>query len=135
MEELQEQIDEREKRWGLSPYKFNVFTAYDFKSGRLDGWTLGGGFRWVSGEIIGEDKDGAEFESPSVHFVDLLLRFRQKLERSRGVIDYQLNVFNLLDRRGAIPVRHSILSDNSSPMSRFRLLEPISVRATVSYSF
>ena len=135
MEELQAEIDLREKRWGLSPYKLNIFTAYDLESGFLDGLTIGGGFRWLSGEIIGEDTDGVEFRSPSVHFLDLMIGYRHKLRSGRGAIDYQLNVYNLFDEKGAIPVRHSILTDETSPLSRYRFLEPLTVRASITYSF
>lgn len=135
MAELQDEIDLREKRWGLSPYKLNVFSAYDFQADLLRGFTIGGGFRWLSGEIIGEDPEGLELKSPSVHFIDLLLRYRHEVRKGRGTIDYQVNVYNLLDKKGAIPVRYSILTDETSPLSRFRLLEPLTVRASVTYSF
>ena len=97
--------------------------------------TICGGFRWLSGEIIGEDTDGVEFRSPSVHFLDLMIGYRHKLRSGRGAIDYQLHVYNLFDEQGAIPVRHSILTDETSPLSRYRFLEPLTVRASITYSF
>ena len=37
--------DEREqqiKRWGVRPHKVSLFTAYDFRTGALEGFTIGG---------------------------------------------------------------------------------------------
>ncbi|MDA7640501.1 hypothetical protein N8787_02585 [Opitutaceae bacterium] len=131
---LQQNIDEREKRWGLNPYKFNLFTAYDFNEGMLKGFTVGGGYRWLDGAIIGEDADGNEFSNSAEGTFDLLLRYRQKLGNGNR-IDYQINVYNLLDENSINPVRYTTLNDPTSRLSRFDLPAPQEVRATVTYSF
>ena len=81
---INEQREILQKRWGLRPYRFNVFTAYDFNEGRWRGLTLGGGFRWTDANIIGEE-DGVEFEGEPQINTDLLVRYRTKelLGRSR----------------------------------------------------
>jgi outer membrane receptor for ferric coprogen and ferric-rhodotorulic acid len=131
---LQQNIDEREKRWGLNPYKFNLFTAYDFDEGRLKNFTIGGGYRYLSGAIIGEDPSGAEFTNKSEGYFDLMLRYRQRLNNGKR-IDYQINVYNLLDKSFVNPIRYSDLDDSTSPLSRFALPVPPEIRATVTYSF
>ena len=131
---LQQNIDERTKRWGLNPLKFNLFTAYDFTEGKLKGFTVGGGYRWLDGAIIGEGPDGKEFTNSAQGFVDLLLRYRQNLSNGNR-IDYQINVYNLLDNDDINPVRYSILNDNTSPLSRYDLPTPRELRATVTFSF
>lgn len=135
IDQLQLNIDENEKRWGLNPWKFNLFTTYDFKEGRLDGFSVGGGYRYLDGTIIGEDINGEEITSPSQSYFDLMLRYRQNLGKGRGTIEYQVNVSNLFDRTDPIPVRHAIINDPTSPLSRNLLIEPTTVRASITYSF
>jgi hypothetical protein len=47
-----------EQRWGVRPHKVSLYTAYDFKEGRLRGLTTGGGWRWRSANIIGRTSSG-----------------------------------------------------------------------------
>lgn len=79
-DQLQLNNDEREKRWGLNPWKANVFTAYDFDEGFLRGFTVGGGYRYLGGTIIGEDSSGNEIQGPSQSYFDLLLRYAVRLK-------------------------------------------------------
>lgn len=133
-DQLQINIDEREKRWGLNPYKFNMFTAYDFKEGALKGFTVGGGYRWLDGAIIGEDADGNELTNSAQGHFDLMMKYSQKLNNGHK-IDYQINVYNMLDNDDINPVRYSVLNDSTSPLSRFDLPEPRTARASITYSF
>ena len=149
---LQEAVDEYngdievfEKRWGLRPYRFNVFTNYDFKEGILKGWSVGGGYRWSSANIIGEE-NGVEVEGEEISVADFLLRYRT----SRGAIfggdgrwTFQLNVSNAFDNRKIIPSRLAIDGNTSYLIpggrgiayARFDLPDPRAYRFTVTYDF
>src|SRR5690606_9259862 len=48
VDNLNREKEQQEKRWGVRPHKISFFTAYDFKEGRLNGFTIGGGWRWRS---------------------------------------------------------------------------------------
>lgn len=149
---LQEAVDEYngdievfEKRWGLRPYRFNVFTNYDFREGILKGWSVGGGYRWSSANIIGEE-NGTEIEGEEIAVADFLLRYRT----ARGAIfggdgrwTFQLNVSNAFDNRKIIPSRLAIDGNNSYQIpggrgvayARFDLPDPRAYRFTVTYDF
>ena len=45
---LNDEKEAQQKRWGVRPHKVSLFTAYDFRGGRLAGLTAGGGWRWRS---------------------------------------------------------------------------------------
>ena len=133
MDQLQLNNDEREKRWGLNPWKFNVFTAYDFKEGKLNGFGVGGGYRYLGGTVIGEDMNGDEITGPSQSYFDLMFKYSQKLKKGR--LEYQLNVYNLFDRTDPLPVRYVNIDDPTLPYSRYKLIDPASIRFSVTYSF
>ncbi|MCB1123008.1 MAG: TonB-dependent receptor, partial [Verrucomicrobiae bacterium] len=97
---INDRREQDEKRWGLRPYRFNVFTSYDFKEGILKGWTIGGGYRWTAANIIGEE-NVVEYEGEPISEADFLLRYRTA--RSKGGLlgdgrwTFQLNIQNLFD--------------------------------------
>ena len=128
-------IEGREKRWGLTPWKFNVFTAYDFDQGVLKGFTVGGGWRWQDRAIIGETADGDRDPEHPDGIHRLMMRYRYKMSEKLGSLDFQINVYNLLDNTDIQPVRYSILDDPTSQLSRFTYTDPLSIRASVAYSF
>jgi outer membrane receptor for monomeric catechols len=99
------------------------------------GVTLGGGYRYLGGTIIGENfSDGSEIKGPSQSYFDLLLKYTHRLQ-SGNRIDFQLNVYNLFDRMDPLPVRYVSIGDPTLPLSRARLIDPRSARFTVTYSF
>ena len=145
--EMADSVNERreilEKRWGLRPYRFNVFTAYDFKQGRMKGWTVGGGYRWTSPNIIGEE-DGVEFEGEAQTNADFFIRYKVKNNfLGDGNWTYQLNILNLFDNRTIIPSRLAIDGNiewqvpggRGPAYARFDLPTPRQFRFTVTKDF
>ncbi len=137
-------IESAEKRWGLRPYRFNVFTGYDFK-GSLRGWSVGGGYRWQSANIMGEE-DGVELEGGPREDADFYIRYRTARGEKffgDGRWTFQMNVSNALDNRKIIPDRlaingnlsYQIPGDRGPAYARFTPPTPRAFRFTVSYDF
>lgn len=140
---VNERREQLEKRWGLRPYRFNFFTAYDFDEGRLKGWTVGGGYRWTAPNIIGEE-NGVEFEGKAQTNADFMLRYRTKANFfGEGRWTFQMNINNLFDNRDIIPSRLAIdgdiitqvPGDRGIPYARFDLPTPRAYRFTVTRDF
>jgi outer membrane receptor for ferric coprogen and ferric-rhodotorulic acid len=143
IESMNTEIRENEQRWGLRPHRANVFTAYDFTTGRLKGFTIGGGYRWRSPNIIGDTSGGGERKGEPIGAADLLLRYRRKLSEGRfkGALSFQINVMNLFNEGDILPTHISSTTSFQVPggrgigYSRFSLVPPRSVRFTTSYEF
>jgi hypothetical protein len=140
--------DEREaqiKRWGVRPHKVSLFTAYDVRSGRLEGFTIGGGWRWRSANVIGENSKGQEIAGKPLTAADLMLGYNCKFKGLPGRFRFQLNVSNLLNQDDIIPSR--IASSAAVPdgfvlpggrgvaYTRYDLVQPREFRFTTTYSF
>jgi len=137
--------EQNEKRWGVRPHKISFFSAYDFKAGRLKGFTFGGGWRWRSANIIGSDSQGREIVGKEIAAADAMMAYSTKLGRLPGRVRFQVNVSNLLDQTEIIPVRLS--TGTASPdgynlpggrglaYSRYDLVTPRELRFTTTYSF
>lgn len=141
---VNEQREILQKRWGLRPYRVNLVTAYDFEEGMLKGWTIGGGYRWQSANIIGEE-DGVEFEGEPKADADLLVRYKLKGANflGDGNWTFQMNVLNLFDNRTNIPSRlaidgnvtYQVPGDRGIAYARFDLPTPRAYRFTVTHDF
>ena len=137
------EIRENEQRWGLRPHRANFFTAYDFTQGRLKGFTIGGGYRWRSPNIIGSTAGGTEREGRAITAADLLLRYKRRLAEGRfnGMLVFQVNVMNLFNEDEILPTHISSTTNFQVPggrgigYSRFALVAPRSIRFTTSYEF
>lgn len=138
--------EENEKRWGVRPHKASVFTAYDFKAGRLKGLTIGGGGYWRSANIIGSDSAGREITGREIASAEAMLAYTCAIERLKGRVRFQVNVSNLLNRTEIIPGR--IAAGAGAPdgfvlpgsgrglaYSRYDLVAPREYRFTTTYSF
>jgi outer membrane receptor protein involved in Fe transport len=135
----------QEKRWNLRPHKINLFTAYDFKSERLKGLSIGGGWRWQSANVIGENSAGKEIFGRVLTKNDVMVRYRWKLQGLRGSVNCQLNVYNVLNNTAIIPQRLSgsataldgfmLPGGRGVAYSRFDLVDPREIRITTTYSF
>lgn len=145
VDDVNDEIQIQEKRWGLRPYRFNVFTAYDFTEGRLKGWTIGGGYRWNDANIIGEE-NGIEFEGEPQTNADLFIRYRTARNSSflgDGRWTFQLNVSNLFDENTIIPSRlaidgnleYMVPGGRGVAYARFDIPDPRAYRFTVTYDF
>lgn len=137
-------IEQSEKRWGLRPYRLNVFTGYDF-TGSLRGWSIGGGYRWQSANIIGEE-DGVEFEGEPREDADFYIRYRTARGDKffgDGRWTFQMNVSNALDNRKIIPSRlaidgnldYRVPGGRGPAYARFDFPNPRAFRFTVTYDF
>ena len=143
IETMNDEILETEQRWGLRPHRASFFTAYDFTQGKLKGFTIGGGYRWRSPNIIGSTTGGEERKGRAITAADALLRYRYRMTegRVRGNVVLQLNVQNLFNEGGIIPTHISSSTNFNVPggrgigYSRFSLVAPRSYRFTVSYEF
>jgi iron complex outermembrane receptor protein len=145
VEAFNDERDTEEKRWGLRPHKVSLFTAYDFKEGRLKGFTLGGGWRWRSANVIGADSQGREIFGRALRANDVMLAYTRKFDRLPGRVRFQLNVSNLLDETDILPVR--IATGAAAPdgfivpggrglgYSRYDLVAPREYRFTTTWSY
>jgi len=142
---LNNEKEQQEKRWGVRPHKISFFTAYDFKEGRLKGFTVGGGWRWRSANIIGSNSSGAEIRGEVITAADLMMAYGMKFKRLPGRVRFQVNVSNLFDQTDIIPVRLSTSATASDGFvlpgnrgvaySRYDLVAPREIRFTTTYSF
>ncbi|MDO8544297.1 MAG: TonB-dependent receptor plug domain-containing protein [Opitutaceae bacterium] len=137
--------EQEEKRWGVRPHKISLFTAYDFREGALKGFTIGGGWRWRSANVIGADANGSEITGKVITATDLMMAYTRKFERLPGRVRFQINISNVLDDTDIIPVRLS--TSASAPngfmlpggrgmaYSRYDLVAPRDIRFTTTWSF
>jgi outer membrane receptor for ferric coprogen and ferric-rhodotorulic acid len=141
VDEVNDMKAEQEKRWGLRPHKISMFTAYDFKEGWLKSFSVGGGWRWRSANIIGTDANGREVTGRSLQFADIMLRYARKFQGLPGRVSFQVNVNNLFDNDKIIPQRLLRADDYEIPggrgrgYGRYDLVEPRDIRFTTTYSF
>jgi len=145
VDDMNDRIQQDEKRWGLRPYRFNVFTAYDFKEGLLKNWSIGGGYRWQDANVIGEDPDGNEVLGKDRVETDMFIRYR--LNRfafsERGRWTFQMNVYNVFDNRDLIPGNlagdgysfQTIPGGRGGAYERYDYVPPREFRFSVSYDY
>ena len=141
--DINDDIQQNERRWGLRPHKVSLFTAYDFTTGRLKGLSAGAGYRWRSPNIIGVYANGSEIQGRALTGVDAMLRYSHKIAqgRIRGTLSYQLNISNVLDQDGIIPQRFSSTPDFQIPggrgvaYSRVDFVDPRSIRFTTTFAY
>jgi len=140
--------DEREaqiKRWGVRPHKISLFTAYDVRAGRFAGFTVGGGWRWRSANVIGENAKGEEISGKPITAADLMLGYTRTFKGLPGRFRFQVNVANLFNQDGIIPSRYAtsatapdgyvLPGGRGLAYTRFDLVQPREVRFTTTYSF
>ena len=137
--------DDEEKRWGLRPHKVSLFTAYDFKEGALRGFTVGGGWRWRSANVIGADAKDNEIFGRPITANDVMIAYTRKFARLPGRVRFQLNISNVLDNTEILPVR--IATGAAAPdgfyvpggrglgYSRYDLVAPRELRFTTTWSY
>jgi len=88
-----------QRRLGERKYTANMFTNFEL-GGRLDGFSIGGGLRYLGPALIGYDDANADRILETFHggedlTMDLTAGYRRKLANHRSV-KVQLNVRNLL---------------------------------------
>ncbi len=142
---LNDEKEQQEKRWGVRPHKISLFTAYDFREGKLKGFTVGGGWRWRSANVIGSNSQGAEITGKVITAADMMMAYSHKFAKLPGRMRFQVNIANLFDRTDIIPVRlstsatspdgYEVPGGRGLALSRFDLVAPREVRFTTTYSF
>ena len=142
---LNDERDSEEKRWGLRPHKVSLFTAYDFREGRLKGWTIGGGWRWRSANVIGSNSQNQEIWGRAIRSNDMMIAYTRKFDRVPGRFRFQLNVSNILDQTDLLPVRiatgaaapdgFDVPGNRGLGYSRYDLVAPREFRFTTTWSF
>ena len=125
-----------EVKRGLRKFKANLFTAYDFKEGRMKGFSVGGGIRYQSANIVGVDGAGNILEGEALDYVDLLLRYNIPGEFFGGKANVQLNVSNLFESDDIIPIRYTPVPDqdfsNPDYLDTATFKEPREIRLTLN---
>jgi hypothetical protein len=111
----------------------------------LKGFTIGGGWRWRSANIVGSNSQGDDITGRVLTATDLMLGYSTTLKRLLGRLRFQVNVSNVLDRMDIIPVRFAtsataldgfqVLGGRGVAYSRYDLVAPREVRFTTTYSF
>jgi hypothetical protein len=142
---LNDNREDQQKRWGVRPHKISLFSAYDFRSGRLEGFTFGGGWRWRSANVIGSNSRGEEITGKVITAADLMMAYSRKFRGLPGRLRFQLNVTNLFDRTDIIPARlatsvnapdgYIVPGGRGPAYIRYDLVEPREIRFTTTYSF
>ncbi|MFM1747736.1 MAG: hypothetical protein RLZZ188_1402 [Verrucomicrobiota bacterium] len=137
--------EQEERRWGVRPHKVSLFTAYDFREGRLRGLTVGGGWRWRSANVIGEDPQGREITGRVIAATDLMLAYTLRLPRVPGRLRFQANVANVLNNTRIIPVRLAtgaaapdgflVPGGRGVAYARYDLVAPRELRLTTTWSY
>ena len=137
--------DDEEKRWGLRPHKVSLFTAYDFRAGRMKGFTVGGGWRWRSANVIGADSKGTELTGEPIVANDLMFAYTRKFERLPGRVRFQLNVSNVFDHTDILPVRiatgasmpdgYVVPGGRGRAYGRYDLVAPRELRCTTTWTY
>ncbi len=145
IDNLNQDKEEQEKRWGVRPHKISLFTAYDFREGRLRGLTVGGGWRWRSSNVIGTNSQGDEITGRVITATDLMVGYTRKFSGLPGRVRFQLNVNDVFNRRGIIPVRlstsesvpdgHVLPGGRGVAYSRYDPVAPREIRFTTTWSY
>lgn len=143
--DLNDDKEQQEKRWGVRPHKISLFTAYDFKEGWLKSFTVGGGWRWRSANVIGTNANGSEITGKAITGTDLMLGYSRKFARLPGRVRFQVNISNVFDNTDIIPTRLStsaaapngylVPGGRGVAYSRYDLVAPREIRFTTTYSF
>ena len=138
--------ESQQKRWGVRPHKISLFTAYDIRRGRFEGFTVGGGWRWRSPNVIGSNSQDEEIMGRALTAADLMIGYTRKLRGLPGRVRFQININNLLDQTDIIPSRLAF-SATAAPdgfnlpggrgpaYTRYDLVQPRDIRFTTTYSY
>ncbi len=123
--------------FGRRSHKANLFTRYTFQEGWKKGFLVGGGARYQSKSFNQRDLvTGRDYWGDPIFQVDLLLGYRSRLPRFKGIrpLDFsvQLNVSNVLNDDEPLVAR---LNDLYTGPRRVYFQEPRSFRLTATVSY
>jgi hypothetical protein len=97
---------EGREAYGNRKYRYNLFTRYQFRDGLLDGFYIGGGYRFQSGRVMLIKDDGTPETGTDSKLADFLIGYKTKLWNGIDA-DFQINVSNVFDEDGLQIVRKS----------------------------
>lgn len=121
---------------GSIPRKINLRTSYDFPAGPLHGWTIGGGARYESGQVVNSYVSGTSKTTvygDSRTLFDLELRYQADIRIAARKVRWsaQLNVNNVFDETAVLPVRVATTGE----IQNYRLQVPQELIFTTRLSF
>jgi outer membrane receptor protein involved in Fe transport len=122
----------------IRPWRLNLITSYNFTTGPLTGWTVGGADRWQKGEILGYALNpttelidvSKPFRGGSENAVDLWVGYQRKLN-PRITWSIQLNVRDVGRSARLIPI--SVQPDGSP--AAYRIHDGMNWQLTNRFSF
>jgi hypothetical protein len=121
----------------------SLATSYRFSEGRLNGFRVGGGYRWSSKNIIGYARDSVgnldrehPFRGKQQIATDASIGYTRKFgSTGKYTWDVQLNVYNVLDDQ-RIRANQAVDDGHGNPLiARTFLPEPITFQLTNTISF
>ena len=118
------------------PRKLNARTNYSFSSGLLRGWSIGGGARHQSGQVINfitTPSGRTTVYGKSTTLFDLDVRYQNRFSLRNHTVRWsvQMNVNNLFDEDSLLPVRVS----SAGQVLNYRLQMPREFIFTTRFSF
>ncbi len=128
----------------LREWKFSVLTNYDFKTGPLKGFGIGGYINWQDKAAIGYARDGNNrldkthpFFGDPIVTTGLNVSYSRRVFGDRVMWKIQLNVRNLLDADNYIGISavEERNTDNLPVISTYRIQEPRSAILSNTFSF
>lgn len=128
--------------FGQRKEKANFFTSYTFSEGSLKGFSLGGGYRYQSANVMHflKDANGNATTTPylgeSTGYADAMIRYRTKFNMGSKKVQtsFQINVRNLLDDHDPIVARY-FNNDITAPADRAYYVQPRSWQFTTTFEF
>lgn len=122
----------------LRPWRVNIISNYDFRSGALKGFNVGGAYRWQDKIVVGypflPTLDGYDitnpYKGPTEDAFDLWTGYERKLSK-RLTWRVQLNVRNVFASNDLIPV--TVQPDGTPGTSR--IPEPRTITLTNTFKF
>ncbi|MBI5380313.1 MAG: hypothetical protein HZA31_00270 [Opitutae bacterium] len=120
---------------GTYKYRVNLFANYDFRSGMLKGWRVGGGVNMFSRKVIG-NPTGRPYDlyyADSYYLVSASMGYRTNL--FKVPVDFQLNVTNLLDHADPIFTGTTQLASGVVYRNQYFYQPPRQLRFTTTLSF
>ncbi|MDG2255478.1 MAG: TonB-dependent receptor plug domain-containing protein [Opitutaceae bacterium] len=127
--------------FGVRPAKWNFFTNYTFTEGPLQGFSVGGGYRYQGPNALHWEFDSSgnrtRIWGESTGYVDLMLRYRTKMMNIWGKdvrASYQINVQNLFDDNDPVIGRYW-RNDRSADPDRAYFVDPRNIQFSATFDF
>ena len=127
----------------LAKWHASALTTYNFTEGRLAGWNVGGGIRYVdksiignpailnaSGAVIGLDTDHPYTTAADIG-LDAWIGYKMKVWRDKATLDFSLHGYDLQESGHFKP----ILANSDGTHAAYRIVQPRSFYFTSALSF